>query len=100
MTENDVIYPVYWDKIFDKVCLYDIALKFHFFASFGMNKKFWVVEFGKILMGRSGNAKQRYFFIWPKLRCNRKTRSCTWACPAWVDFDGKYCETYSQKYTN
>ena len=30
------------------------------------DKKFWVGEFGKTFQGRSGYAKQRYFFIWPK----------------------------------
>ena len=64
MTENDVMYPVYLDKLFDKAWLYDIPLKLYFFASFGTDKKFWVGEFGKILQGRSGYANQRYFY-WP-----------------------------------
>ena len=33
--------------------------------SFGRNRKIWVGKIGKILLGRSGNAKQKYFF-WPK----------------------------------
>ena len=37
-----------------------------FFASFGMDKKFWVGEFGKILQGRSGYAEQILALLWQR----------------------------------